>query len=82
MGALPLVVFSIAGLLLLSVDRDRLHTEEHLERKHAMEIVEAKGQGLMLSPVDLTNMVNPLPDPNTKKLSNSSGGEKEEVSNG
>jgi len=76
----------IAGLFLLLFDRERLHSEEHLERKHAMEIVEAKGQGLMLNPVDLANMVNPapekekLPPPEEKKLPDMP--EKEEVSNG
>ena len=61
-GSVPIAVFMVAGLFLLFFDRDRLHSEEHLERKHAMEIVEAKGQGLMLNPVDLVNMVNPVPE--------------------
>lgn len=85
-GATPIGVFSIAGMFLLFFDRERLHTEEHLERKHAMEIVEAKGQGLMLDPVDLVNMVNPAPQqkkispPNQRKLPPSAG--EEEVPNG
>lgn len=62
LGSVPIVVFMIAGLFLLFFDRERLHSEEHLERKHAMEIVEAKGQGLVLNPVDLANMVNPAPE--------------------
>lgn len=77
-GAIPIGVFSIAGLFLLLFDRERLHTEEHLERKHAMQIVEAKGEGLLLSPLDLTNMVNPAPE--TKKLGPET--RREEVSNG
>jgi len=76
-AAVPLVLFSIASIFLLVVDRDRLHTEEHLERRQAMEIVEAKGQGVMVSPVDLVNMVNPSPGP--KQLS--AGTEGGEVSN-
>jgi len=72
----PVILFSIASIFLLIFDRERLHTEEHLERKHAMEIVEAKGQGLKLNPVDLVNMVNPAPDQN--KLP--SGKDGEEVS--
>jgi len=85
-GSVPIGVFMIAGLFLLMFDRDRLHSEEHLERRHAMEIVEAKGQGLMLNPVDLVNMVNPSPDqdklppPEEKKLPVLP--DREEVSNG
>jgi len=77
-GAVPICLFSIASIFLLIFDRERLHTEEHLERKHAMQIVEAKGYGVLLSPVDLVNMVNPAPD--TRKLGAETG--REEVSNG
>jgi len=86
LGSVPIAVFMIAGLFLLFFDRDRLHSEEHLERKHAMEIVEAKGQGLMLNPIDLANMVNPapeqkkLPPPEEEKLP--ALPKEEEVSNG
>ncbi|MGZ0708065.1 hypothetical protein ACWPKO_06975 [Coraliomargarita sp. W4R53] len=55
----PVAVFTIVGLFLLFFDRDRLQTEEHLERKHAMEIVEMKGEGVSVKPVDLVNMVSP-----------------------
>lgn len=85
-GSVPIGVYMIAGLFLLLFDRERLHSEEHLERKHVMEIVEAKGQGLLLNPIDLTNMVNPsteqfkIPPPEEKKLPRLP--EKEEVSNG
>ena len=77
-GATPIAVFSVAGLFLLIFDRERLHSEEHLERKHAMQIVEAKGEGLLLNPVDLANMVNPVPE--MKKLGPET--KREEVSNG
>ena len=76
-GAMPIVLFSIAGIFLLIFDRERLHSEEHLERKQAMQIVEAKGEGLLLNPLDLANMVNPTPE--TKKLGPDKG--REEVSN-
>jgi len=85
-GSVPIAVFMIAGLFLLLFDRDRLHSEEHLERKHAMEIVEAKGQGLIVSPVDLANMVNPAPEqhkfPPPEERSLPALPEKEGVSNG
>jgi hypothetical protein len=61
-AAIPVLLFVIASLFLLFWDRDRLHTEEHLERKHALEIVEAKGQGLPLNPVDLVHVMNPYPE--------------------
>lgn len=66
----PVALFSIISIFLLFVDRDRLHTEEHLERKHAMEIVESKSEGLLLESVDLVNMVNP--EPSQKALPNDS----------
>jgi hypothetical protein len=78
LGSIPLLLFGVASLFLLFRDRDRLHTEEYLERRHALEIVEAKGQGMLLSSVDLVNMVNPQPD--RKKLP--TGAQEEEVSNG
>jgi hypothetical protein len=77
-GATPIAIFSIAGLFLLFFDRERLHTEEHLERKQAMHIVEAKGKGLLLNPLDLADMVNPAPE--TKKVGPE--GRQEEVPNG
>lgn len=55
-------MFGVASLFLLFFDRERLHTEEYLERRQAMEIVETKTQGVILSPVDLVNMVNPSPE--------------------
>ena len=78
LGAIPLIVFAIASIFLLLFDRDRLHTEEHLERKQALEIVEAKGRGMVLAAVDIVNMINP--EPEKKKLS--TGSQHEEVSNG
>ena len=77
-GAVPPVLFSVAAIVFLFTDRNRLHTEEHLERMSAIEIVEAKGEGLLLDPVDLVDMVNPAPDP--KKLPPET--DEEEVSNG
>ena len=67
LGSLPVIFLGIASLTLLFKDPDRLHTEEHLERKQAMEIVESKGEGVLLNDVDLVNMVNPSPV--SKKLS-------------
>lgn len=78
LGAIPLVLFAVASMFLLFCDRDRLHTEEYLERRHALEIVEAKGQGVLFTPVDLVNMVNPHPE--TKQFPSAS--QHEEVSNG
>ena len=40
-----------------------------------MKIVEAKGHGLLMSPVDLVDMINPAPDP--KKLPAETDGEEE-----
>ena len=67
LGSLPVIFLGIASLTLLFKDPDRLHTEEHLERRQAMEIVESKGEGVLLNDVDLVNMVNPSPV--SKKLS-------------
>lgn len=78
LGGIPLALFAVASMFLLVFDRDRLHTEEHLERRHALDIVETKGEGIMLSPVDLVNMVNPQPE--TKKVP--AGQVNKEVSNG
>ena len=78
LGAIPLILFAVASMFLLVCDRDRLHTEEYLERRHALEIVETKGRGMLISPIDLVNMVNPQPE--TKKLN--AGSREEEVSNG
>lgn len=61
LSASPVVLLFIISIYLLFFDRDRLHTEEHLERKHAMEIVESKSEGLILEAIDLVNMVNPEP---------------------
>jgi len=77
-GAIPLILFAVASIFLLVCDRDRLHTEEYLERKHALEIVETKGRGMLISPVDLVNIVNPQPE--TNKLS--AGSQQREVPNG
>ncbi len=66
LGAIPVVLYLMTTIFLLIFDRDRLHTEEHLERMSAMQIVEAKGQGLIMDPIDLVNIVNPTPTP--KKL--------------
>ena len=65
-GVLPLGLFAVASLFLLLFDRERLHTEEHLERRQALDIVESKSQGVLLGAVDLANMVNPVPE--LKKL--------------
>ena len=62
----PVALFGIISLFLLFFDRDRLHTEEYLEKKHAMEIVESKSEGVVLKANDLVNMVNP--EPSSKKL--------------
>lgn len=70
-------VFTIAGLFLLFFDRERLHTEEHLERMHAMEIVESKSQGVELNPVDLVNIINP--DQDLKQLPSVSESVKEDA---
>lgn len=59
----PIVLFAIVALFLLFFDRDRLHTEEHLEKRQAMEIVESKSEGLIIEAVDLIDMVNPEPSP-------------------
>jgi len=59
----PVGLFSIVALFLLFFDRDRLHTEEHLERRQAMEIVESKSEGLIIEAIDLVGMVNPDPSP-------------------
>ena len=59
----PIVLLFIVSIFLLLFDRKRLHTEEHLERKHAMEIVESKSDGLVIEAIDLVNMVNPEPSP-------------------
>ena len=60
----PVALFIFVSLILLFFDRDRLHTEEHLERRHAMEIVESKSEGLLVEDVDLVNILNP--EPSTK----------------
>lgn len=65
-GTIPLALFAFAALFLLFFDRERLHSEEHLEKKQALEIVETKTHGLQLNPVDLVDIVNPAPD--MKKL--------------
>lgn len=62
----PVGLFAIVAIFLLFFDRDRLHTEEHLERRQAMEIVESKSEGLIIEAIDLVDMVNP--DPSPKKL--------------
>ena len=61
LAIVPVALFAIISLHLLFFDRDRLHTEEYLEKKHAMEIVESKSEGLTLKANDLVNMVNPEP---------------------
>jgi len=66
LAAAPVSLFSIAALILLLFDRDRLHTEEHLEKRQAMELVESKSDGLIIEAVDLVDIVNP--DPSPKKL--------------
>ena len=76
LAAAPVALLSIGSLFLLFFDRERLHTEEYLERKHAMEIVESKSDGVMLEASDLVNMVNP--DHSPKALPSS----EEEKSNG
>lgn len=65
-GFVPLALFSVASLVFVTCDRDRLHTEEHLERRQAMDIVESKGQGILLGAGDLVDIVNP--DDNRRKL--------------
>ncbi len=62
LGAIPLILFAVASLFLLFWDRDRLHTEEHLERKRALEIVETKGKRMLIEADDLVDMVNPHPE--------------------
>jgi hypothetical protein len=78
LGAVPLLLFAVASMYLLFADRDRLHTEEHLERRQALEIVETKGRGLVLTAVDIVNMVNP--EPERKKLTD--GSQRDEAPNG
>ena len=63
-AAIPILLFAAAALVFIFTDPDRLHTEEHLERRQAMEIVEAKGQGVLMNPVDLVDMINPYPTDN------------------
>jgi len=70
----PVALFAIVALFLLVFDRDRLHTEEHLERRQAMEIVESKSEGLIIEAIDLVDMVNPDPSPKSL-LGNSKEGE-------
>lgn len=67
LATIPLALFVVVSIYLLLFDRDRLHTEEFLEKKQAMEIVESKSQGLMVKEVDLVNIINP--DPSPKALS-------------
>ena len=57
----PFILFVLVAVFFLFFDRDRLHTEEHLEKKQAMEIVESKSHGLETNASDLVNMVNPEP---------------------
>lgn len=63
LATVPVLLLFIVTLTLLCIDRDRLQTEEHLEKRQAMEIVESKSDGLETNASDLVNMVNPEPSP-------------------
>lgn len=67
-ASVPILLFALAAIVFIFTDRDRLHTEEHLERKQVMDIAEAKGQGMLLNPVDLVDMVNPNPKTLSEKI--------------
>lgn len=59
--ALPIVILAIASLKFVFFDPDRLHTEEHLEKRHALDIEQRKGQNIRFDVDDVLNIENPTP---------------------
>ncbi len=63
LGCVPLALFAAAYLYFMFRDPDRLHSEEFQLRRVALSLVERKGVGVELNPVDLTSISNPYPEP-------------------
>ena len=76
-GIFPIMTACAIAVYFTLTDPDRLQDDDYRVRTRILDITESKGEGVIVSPVDLVSIANPYPHPKSlgPKPERSSGDE-------